>query len=308
MNKRLSAIILTAVTTLSLTACGDTPPDNLTKNDTAHTSNASIEQTESRNMPSITIHEEGDDTAIIIEGDLVKEFIDIAKVDKDAQFLVEFESDEEDEAPKKGFSLSFNYQNGDEPFALFHTSVTNKGYSNRNEDILSFSLKANKATWSLSGITPPLDGVKTVSIWLVSGDNEPIGEHYEMPIADVKMKSNVGADSEEEPSSSSSTEEKATIDYVGTYYSTDSTGKEYKVVVEENTLTVNDRYVADFTIDDVIRTYWRGTITDTKTGEKKEEADFQLQQLYEDGKDQMFLTLYAWFNEEQLLVEYAKRD
>ena len=314
MYKRLSSIVLiSAVITLSLTACGGNnstaPSGNKTDSKSSvSTSTVSIEKTANRNMPSVTIQQEGDNTAIIIEGDLVKNFIDIAKADKDAEFLMEFEGDEEDEAHKKGFSLSFKFQNGDEPFALFRNSAANKGYSTRNQDILSFTLKGNKATWLLSGMDIPLDGVETVSIWLISGDNEPIGEDCEMPIADVKIESDVGTDSKEDPNNPETVKETTTLDYQGTYHSTDYTGKKYKIVVEENKLTVNDRYVADFTMDDVIRTYWKGTMTDTKTGEKMEGADFQLQQLYEEGRDQMFLTLSCWFSEEQLLVEYAKRD
>jgi len=312
MSKRLSVIVLTAILMLSLTACGGNnstaPSGNKAEgNSSAPTSPTSIENTTNEKTPSITIKQEGDNTTVIVEGDLVNKFSDIAKKDKDAEFLMEFEGDEEDKAHKKGFSLSFKFQNGDEQFGLFHNSVTNKGYSTRNEDILSFTFNDSKATWLLSGMALPLDEVETVSIWLISGDGEPIQESCEIPIANVKIKSKVNTDSEEAPNSSSSAPEKAALDYIGTYYSTDSKGNKYKIVVDENTLTVNDRYVADFTNDDVIRTYWRGTITDTKTGEKKEEQDFQLQTLHEDGKDQMFLTLYAWFNEEEIIVEHAKR-
>ena len=283
MSKRLSVIVLTAILMLSLTACGGNnstaPSGNKAEgNSSAPTSPTSIENTTNEKTPSITIKQEGDNTTVIVEGDLVNKFSDIAKKDKDAEFLMEFEGDEEDKAHKKGFSLSFKFQNGDEQFGLFHNSVTNKGYSTRNEDILSFTFNDSKATWLLSGMALPLDEVETVSIWLISGDGEPIQESCEIPIANVKIKSKVNTDSEEAPNSSSSAQEKAIPNYIGTYRQTSEWGN-YVVVVEENSLTINDRYVAEMTEtamwpDD---SGWHGEllITDTQTGAKGRDGTFQ---------------------------------
>jgi len=252
-------------------------------------------------MPSITIQQKDDNTAIIIEGDLVKNFVDIAKDDREAQFLVEFEDDKDAKAHTQGFSLSFNFQNGDEPFALFHTSVTNKGYATRNEDILSFTLKGNKATWTLSGMDLPLDGVTTVSIWLVSGDNEPIGEHYEMPMDDVKMESDVDIDSKKEPNSSSTVGEKITANYIGTYLPEDEQGYQCVVVVEENRLTIDDRYVVEFTVEDSsAKIQWNGLMTDTKTGKT---CDAFLT-LYQGGE---MLLLHTYIDSKDIFIQSIKQ-
>lgn len=307
MCKKISAIVLTIMLILSLTACGGNnsiaPLDNKAEsNSSVSESNSSIEKTADRNMPTITILQEGDNTAVVIEGDLVNNFSDIAKKDKDAEFLMEFEGDEEDKAHKKGFSLSFKFQNGDEPFGLFRNSVTNKGYSTGNEDILSITIKGNEATWFLSGMALPFDGVETVSIWLVSGDNEPIGEHYEMPIADVKMESNVNADEKEESNNSSAVGEKITANYIGTYLPEDEQGYQCVVVVEENKLTIDDRYVVEFTLEDADslgRFLWSGLMTDTKTG-KTSDAFLTL---YSGGE---MLLLHTYIDSKDIFIQSIK--
>lgn len=309
MNKRVSGIVIASVLVMSLSACGSNQKMSTSEiaieDKTSETTK--VEDTIVEEITSIMIRHEDDNTAIIIESDLVKRFAEIVKADKDAEFLVEFEGDEEEEMPKKGFSLLFEMQNGEEPSALYINSVTNQGYSSHEEDILSFTIEDDKTTWSLNGMELPLDGVETVSIWIVSGDHEPM-EHFDMSIADVKMETKVDAVDNKDSNDSVAVDEPMKLDYQGIYHSTGYTGKEYEIVVDENTLTVNDRYTTNFTKDNVTATYWKGTVTDTMTGEKVEEVDFQLQQLPEDGQDQMFLSISFWFGEEQFLIEYAKRD
>lgn len=313
MNKRLSVITLILVVMIvSLSACGEnksriTSETKVKDHSSVSTPKDSNEKIAKGNIPAVKIQQNGDNTAVIIEDNIVQKFVDITKSDKDAEFLMEFEGKEKKEESKNVLSLSFKLQNDDEPFALFHNFINQKVYTTHHKDVLSFSVKDSQATWLLNGITFPLEGVEKLSIWLISGNGKPIGEPYKMNMADVEMKSDAGTGSEQDATKPDDTEEPTTLDYQGIYQSTDYTGKKYKIAVEKNKLTVNDRYVAEFTKEDVIRTYWKGIITDTKTGEKKE-ADFQLQQLKEDGRYQMFLGLSVWFNEEQLLVEYAKRN
>lgn len=269
MYKRLLVIIVMSGIILSLTACGNNnstaPSGNKTESDFT-ASGSTIDKSTNKNNMSIAIQQEGDNTAIICEGDLVNEFSDIAKADKDAQFLVEFEANKDDKTHTKGFSLSFKLD--DEPFALYHNSGTHKGYSNDNEDIMAFNVNDGKVTWTLKGIDLPLDGVETVSIWLVSGDNDPIGEHFEMPIADVQMENDVDSGSEEDPNNSSTVQGKAPAYYVGTYLPEDEQGYQCVVVVEENKLTIDGRYVVEFPVEDPsVNIQWSGIMTDTETGE-----------------------------------------
>ena len=309
MHKRVSGILIASVLVMLLTACGNN--QKMSASEIAIEDNNSettkVEDTIDEEVTSIMIQQGDDNTAIIIESNLVKRYTEIVKADKDAEFLVEFEGEEEEEVPKKGFSLLYKMQNGEEPSALYINSVTDQGYSSNEEDILTFTIEDDKTTWSLNGMEIPLDGVETVSIWIVSGDHEPI-EHYDMSIADVKMEMKADAVENKDSNDTVAVDEPMKLDYQGIYHSTDYTGKEYKIVVDENTLTVNDRYTTNFTKDNVTATYWKGTITDTMTGEKVEDVDFQLQQLSEDGRDQMFLSISFWFGEEQFLIEYAKRD
>lgn len=323
MNKLLATLALTMTMVLSLTSCGEnnhaSPSANIAENASSpligemeeNSSMAPPAEDKETNQSTmlVTMQQKGDNTVIVLESDLVTEFSHQAVSDTKAQFLVQFQDKAEKTGPTKGFSLSYDFEFTDEPFAFFHSFVSDEDYSIYDNEgtKISFYTSENQATWVLNEISLPLEGVELVTAVLLSGNNTDMYGYSEIPLSDVKTESTMNTSSKETPDSSSSAPEKAALDYIGTYYSTDSKGNKYKIVVDENTLTVNDRYVADFTNDDVIRTYWRGTITDTKTGEKEEEQDFQLQTLHEDGKDQMFLTLYAWFNEEEIIVEHAKR-
>lgn len=312
MNKRLIIIISTSMLLLSLAACGGNIVENSSSVSTP------IEKESNDNMPSITILQKGENTTIICEGDVVKEFTKLAKADRDAQFLIEFEDDKEDAAPKQGFSLSFDHKLDNEPFALYHNSTAHKIYTIYDKDIMEFNVKDNTATWILSGITLPLDGVEIVSIWLISGDGEPIQDSCEMLIADVKMESNVATDGKEE-TNNVAVDESIKLDYKGSYRQTIDGVTVYTVVVEEDRMTieginqaVNSSYIAE--ISEIVlfpeSCYGNVSITCSETGETLNNVQFQIQEMVgcEGYPDGIYLGLQAQFEEAADVFISAKRD
>ncbi len=312
MYKRLAAIVLiSAVMTLSLTACGK--DDNVEQtgkasgdnsststNNKLNTSTVSADEQKYKNAPSITIQQEGDNVDVIVEGDVVKAYCEFAKDDEDNQFILQFSEKLKKAGPKKGFLLSFSYEPNNEIIAFYHNIATKENYFTFDEgNRVSFSVSENKAIWKLNRITLPFNEVEIASVFAgIQEDNN--SEHYEMPISGVKIESNVNADKKDESNNSSAVGEKITANYIGTYLPEDEQGYQCVVVVEENRLTIDDRYVVEFTVENFsTKILWNGLMTDTKTGKT---CDAFLT-LYPDGK---MLLLHTYIDSKDIFIQSIK--